>query len=108
MKPPLQIGITGGIGSGKSLVCKIFRLLGISVYDAGSHAKALMTTDGILVSQIQKEFGDLSYHKDGSLNREWLASQMYIQIIAATQEWANANKEATAQHHEGTVRIVSE
>ena len=77
MNRPLQVGITGGIGSGKSLVCKIFQHLGVSVYDADSHAKALMTTDGILVEQIKKEFGDLSYHRDGTLNREWLASHVF-------------------------------
>lgn len=77
MKTPLQIGITGGIGSGKSLVCKIFAQLGSPVYDADSHAKALMTTDGILVSQIKKEFGDLSYHPDGTLNRKWLADRVF-------------------------------
>ena len=77
MKTSLQIGITGGIGSGKSLICKVFALLGISVYDADSHAKALMTTDGILVSQIKKEFGDLAYHGDGRLNREWLAPHVF-------------------------------
>jgi dephospho-CoA kinase len=75
----LQIGITGGIGSGKSLVCKIFRLFGIPVYDADSHAKALMTTDGILVQQIKKEFGDLSYHGDGTLNRSYLADHVFLQ-----------------------------
>ncbi|MDQ2657959.1 MAG: dephospho-CoA kinase [Bacteroidota bacterium] len=77
MGAPLQIGITGGIGSGKSLVCKIFARLGSSVYDADSHAKGLMTTDGILVSQIKKEFGDLSYHPDGTLNRKWLADRVF-------------------------------
>ena len=77
MKKPLQIGITGGIGSGKSLVCKIFRSLGISVYDADSHAKELMTTDGILISNIKKEFGELSYHGDGSLNRKYLSSTVF-------------------------------
>ena len=77
MKRPLQIGITGGIGSGKSLVCKIFQQLGVPVYDADSHAKALMTTDGILVSQIKKEFGDLSYNGDGTLNRSWLGSHVF-------------------------------
>ncbi len=77
MRKALQIGITGGIGSGKSLICKIFAQLGIPVYDADSHAKALMTTDGILVSQIKKEFGDLSYFPDGDLNREWLASHVF-------------------------------
>ena len=79
MKAPLQIGVTGGIGSGKSLICKIFRLFHIPVYDADNHAKALMTTDGILVEQIKKEFGDLSYHADGSLNRSYLADHVFLQ-----------------------------
>ena len=77
MERPLQIGITGGIGSGKSLVSKIFTILGVPVYDADSHAKGLMTTDGILVSQIKKEFGDLSYRADGSLDRNWLANHVF-------------------------------
>jgi dephospho-CoA kinase len=77
MKTPLQIGITGGIGSGKSLVSRIFNLLGIPVYDADSRAKSVMTTDGILVSQIKKEFGVLSYNGDGSLNREYLAEHVF-------------------------------
>jgi dephospho-CoA kinase len=78
VKNPFQVGITGGIGSGKSLVCKIFGLLGVPVYDADSHAKGLMTTDGILISQIKKEFGDLSYHPDGSLNRAWLGEHVFL------------------------------
>jgi dephospho-CoA kinase len=76
---PLQIGITGGIGSGKSLVTKIFACLGIPVYDADSHAKELMTTDGILISQIKKEFGDLSYLNDGTLNRKYLSEVVFNQ-----------------------------
>lgn len=77
MRKPLQVGITGGIGSGKSLVCRIFQCLGVSVYDADSRAKSLMTTDGILVSQIRKEFGDLAYHADGSLNRKYLGETVF-------------------------------
>ena len=77
MKRTLQIGITGGIGSGKSMVCRIFETLGISVYDADSHAKELMTTDGILVNEIKKEFGTLSYNPDGSLNRAYLARTVF-------------------------------
>ena len=77
MAKPLQIGITGGIGSGKTLVCRIFQSLGISVYDADSHAKNLMTTDGILVSGIRKEFGELSYNTDGSLNRKHLSTTVF-------------------------------
>ena len=73
MKKPLQIGITGGIGSGKSTVCRIFNALGVPVYDADSRAKSLMTTDGIVISEIKKEFGVLSYREDGSVDREYLA-----------------------------------
>ena len=69
---PIQIGITGGIGSGKSLICSIFNALGIPSYDADSRAKRLMTTDGILVDSIKKEFGVLSFHPDGKLNREYI------------------------------------
>jgi len=74
---PLQVGITGGIGSGKSLVCKIFGILGAPAYDADSRAKILMTTDGILVEQIKKEFGSLSYTGSGRLNREFLSAEVF-------------------------------
>lgn len=77
MKKPLQIGITGGIGSGKSTVCRIFSTLGVPVYDADSRAKSLMTTDGILVSQIKKEFGSLSFRSDGNVDREYLAQTVF-------------------------------
>jgi len=77
LKKPLQVGITGGIGSGKSLVCKIFQTLGAPVYDADSHAKILMTTDGILVDQIKKEFGSLSYDERGGLNRKHLSQTVF-------------------------------
>lgn len=76
-KRPLQVGVTGGIGSGKSLICRIFACLGAPVYDADSRAKKLMTTDGILIEQIKKEFGTLSFHPDGSLNREYLAEVVF-------------------------------
>jgi dephospho-CoA kinase len=79
MALPLQIGITGGIGSGKSMVCKIFSVLGVPIYDADSRAKNLMTTDGILVEQIKKEFGSLSYNSQGVLNREYLSASVFNQ-----------------------------
>jgi len=76
---PLQVGITGGIGSGKSLVCKIFNALGTPTYDADSRAKMVMTTDGILVEAIKKEFGSLSYDARGVLNRQHLANSVFNQ-----------------------------
>lgn len=77
MSSPLQIGITGGIGSGKSLVCKVFHSIGAPVYDADSRAKNLMTTDGILIEQIRKEFGNLAYHSDGALNRKHIGEAAF-------------------------------
>lgn len=75
----LQAGITGGIGSGKTVIARLFHCLGIPVYDADSHAKNLMTTDGNLRQAIQAEFGLLSYTAEGLLNREYLASTVFSQ-----------------------------
>lgn len=74
---PLQIGITGGIGTGKSMVSRIFEKLGVPVYNADSRAKSVMTTDGILVDAIKKEFGLLSYNEGGELNRDYLAKAVF-------------------------------
>lgn len=79
VKQPLKVGITGGIGAGKSTVCKVFAALGIPVYDADSRAKRLLTEDVALVSQIRQQFGDEAYFLDGSLNREWLAAKVFPQ-----------------------------
>lgn len=77
MGQPVQIGITGGIGSGKSIVCRIFQCLGVPVYDSDRRAKSLMTTDGILIALIKKEFGDLSFDEEGRLNRKYLADAVF-------------------------------
>lgn len=69
----LEIGITGGIGAGKTIITKIFSLLNIPVYDADTHAKWLMVNDKNLIDQIIKTFGPESYGLDGSLNREHLS-----------------------------------
>ena len=76
MNTTLQIGITGGIGSGKSLISKIFHCLSIPVYDADSRAKYVMTTDGILIQDIKKEFGELSF-EDGVLNRNYISKVVF-------------------------------
>ncbi len=65
----LGIGITGGIGSGKSYVCRLFEERGYQVYYADQRAKLLMINDPILVAGVKEIFGEEAYHKDGSLNR---------------------------------------
>jgi dephospho-CoA kinase len=77
MQSPLQVGITGGIGSGKSLVCRIFKCFGVPVYDADSQAKNLMTSDPVLVKQIKAEFGEKAYHNDGSLDRKFISKATF-------------------------------
>jgi dephospho-CoA kinase len=72
----LKVGITGGIGTGKSLVCKIFAQLGAPVYDADTRARRLMTEDKVLVEQIKAKFGEQSY-ANGELNREYLSKEVF-------------------------------
>jgi len=72
----LKIGITGGIGSGKSVVARIFEVFGIPVLYADDVAKNLMTDDPGLRQQIIEAFGAESY-VEGVLNRTWLASQVF-------------------------------
>ncbi|WP_262245579.1 dephospho-CoA kinase [Parapedobacter soli] len=74
---PIKVGITGGIGSGKSTVCQIFSTLGIPVFDADSETKRLMITHKGLVAAIRAEFGEEAYYHDGTLNRGYLASQVF-------------------------------
>lgn len=70
----LRIGITGGIGSGKTTVCRIFESLGIPVYYADDRAKELMASDPELKAGIRELFGPEAYHPDGSLNRQHIGS----------------------------------
>ena len=72
----LKIGITGGIGSGKTTVAKVFEVLGIPVYYADDAAKKLMNTDEKLKEKIQLQFGNDVY-KDGRLDRKYLSEIVF-------------------------------
>jgi dephospho-CoA kinase len=72
----LRIGLTGGIGSGKSVVAKVFETLGIPVYYADDAAKRLMNTNEELKAAIIKNFGEASY-VNGELNRKYMASVVF-------------------------------
>jgi dephospho-CoA kinase len=74
---PLKVGITGGIGAGKSTATKIFSLLGVPVYYADDRAKWLMKTNKNLTEAIKEKFGENSYLPDGSLNRVFLAETVF-------------------------------
>ncbi|MBB6500034.1 dephospho-CoA kinase [Pedobacter cryoconitis] len=72
----LKIGITGGIGSGKSTVCRIFETLGIPVFYADTVAKEIMVTDPVLMEGISKTFGEESY-TGGKLNNKHIAGIVF-------------------------------
>ena len=71
-----KIGITGGIGSGKTTVAKVFEVLGIPVYYADTAAKRLMNENEILKGQIQYHFGKECY-VNGKLNRKYLSELVF-------------------------------
>src|SRR5690606_36700483 len=122
---PIKVGVTGGIGSGKSVVCRLFRVLGAPVFDADSEAKRLMATDAGLIAAIRSEFGDEAYHDDGTLNRGYLASQVFNDTqrlavlnglvhpvaIRAGEAWANGQdapysvKEAALLFESGSFKL---
>lgn len=72
----LRVGLTGGIGSGKSTVAGIFEVLAIPVSYADREAKKVMNEDALLKEQISLQFGPEAY-LDGQLNRPWLAEQVF-------------------------------
>ena len=72
----LRIGLTGGIGSGKSTVAAVFSVLGIPVFDADAVTKKLMEEDEALKVSIKNEFGEAAY-SNNKLDRKYLASIVF-------------------------------
>lgn len=116
----LKIGITGGIGTGKTTVCKIFQSLGIPVFYADEQARALMNTDAKLIQQIKDRFGEETYDSSNQLNRARLASLVFTDEKAlkelnsfvhpatfqAFKEWQKG-KEAPYCLHEAAILFES-
>lgn len=73
----VKVGITGGIGSGKTTVCKEWEKLGAVVAYADDLAKKLMKEDDKLASKIRNAFGEKSYSDDGNLDRQYLAKEAF-------------------------------
>ena len=82
MTPPLKIGLTGNIGSGKSIVSTIFRALGIPVYDCDTEAKRLMQHDELTRIRIVEAFGEEFYKPSKELNRKHIASIIFNDATA--------------------------
>lgn len=103
----LKIGLTGGIGSGKSTVAGIFQVLGIPVFDADANTKIIMESDATLQTGIRSLFGNDSFI-DGRLNRKFIAEIVFRNpeqleklnalvhpaAIRAAEVWADKQKSA--------------
>ncbi|KYG82043.1 dephospho-CoA kinase [Roseivirga ehrenbergii] len=87
MTDSLIVGVTGGIGSGKTTVCKIFHQLGVPIYFADDRGKYLLSNDELLKSQVMDLFGAESYLPDGLLNRSFLANR----VFSNTEELSKLN-----------------
>ncbi|MGM0619575.1 MAG: dephospho-CoA kinase [Bacteroidota bacterium] len=73
----LTIGVTGGIGSGKTTVCKVFKLLGAPVFEADEAAKQLLDNDRQVKSGLIHLFGDNIYTSNGTIDRKKLAGIIF-------------------------------
>ena len=73
----LKIGITGGIGSGKSTVCRVFSVMGIPVFEADKVARKLMDTDEEIHEKLVRLFGTAVYLPDQTVNRKYLAGIVF-------------------------------
>ncbi len=73
----ILVGITGGIGSGKSTICNIFNILACPTYQSDSRAKALMVNSSVIRNKITSSFGENAYLSDGNINRKHLANIVF-------------------------------
>ena len=107
----MKVGITGGIGSGKSTVCRLFARLGVAVYDSDAGAKRLMTEDAELRRRITDRFGAEAY-ADGTLNRTYLAGRVFSEaqaladLNAIVHPAVRADFAAWAEQQEGDYVIL--
>ncbi|MGI8892148.1 MAG: dephospho-CoA kinase, partial [Bacteroidia bacterium] len=108
----LKIGVTGGIGSGKSLVCEMFQLLGVPVYNADEQAKKLINSDPQIIDTLTKKYGSDIYSK-GVIDKKRLAGiifnnkeelkfvneTIHPQVFAHFDEWLELN-----HHHKYIIK----
>ncbi len=73
----LKVGITGGIGSGKTIICEIFKHLNIPIYNADIEAKKILINNSIVRKELIKNFGENIYLNSSEINKELLANIIF-------------------------------
>jgi dephospho-CoA kinase len=79
---PARLGLTGGIGSGKSTVASMFSVLGVAVIDADAISRSLTAPQGAAIETIKQQFGEAMINADGSLNRDRMRELIFTDISA--------------------------
>ena len=102
----LKIGITGGIGSGKSTVCNFFRNLGVPIFNSDIVAKDLVNDDPKVTDEIRKYFGSDMFFSDGTMDRKRMAQLVFNDAKALERlnsivhpEVKNKFEEFCKKHH---------
>jgi len=110
-----KIGITGGIGAGKTLVCRIFEVIGIPVFYADEEAKNIMENDPDVISSIKQLLGHKAYIPSGQLNRSWISNQVFTNpgLLRQLQEIVhpavhNKFEHWSARHKDDTPYVLEE
>ena len=112
----LRIGITGGIGSGKSIASRLFHALGVPVYDADTRARWVMENDSALRQELTAAFGPGTYDATGRLNRPLLAGTVFNDPMLLAQlnglvhphVGTDFERWATAQAQAGLAYVLKE
>lgn len=111
----IKVGITGGIGSGKTTFCREWEKLGAFVLYADDFAKELMANDNGLRNAIIERFGDEAYTEDGELNRSYLAREAFengrveeLNEIVHPVLWKETAKIAAQKEQEGVEIFAKE
>ena len=74
---PIQLGITGGIGSGKSVVCEILKTLGFPVFNSDLESRMLLSNNPKVVKNVKQLLGNAAYLTDGQPDRKYIAEQVF-------------------------------
>ena len=96
----LKVGITGGIGSGKSTICRIFKILGVPVFEADLVAKQLLLTNIEIRNELIRLFGEGVYLEDGAVNRKKLAEIIFNDDVQLAKMNALVHPAVRNEFHE--------
>lgn len=96
---PIQLGITGGIGSGKSVVCAILQTLGFPVFNSDLEARLLLSNNPKVVKNVKQLLGDSAYLSDGQPDRKYIAGRIFQNEDLLNQLNSILHPEVRATYH---------